>query len=149
MLKKNQIEIMVAVVLGVVLVALAVGKFFPRQPPSTSGLKGMAVGTISPAKTKSEQDSNGPLYVVLHQATKDFKFSRDPFNPPPVVPTEGPVKLNLMGILWDPQQPTAIINNEIVQIGSKIAGHVVVDIQESKVIVNDRGNNLELTIPKF
>lgn len=145
MLKKNQIEMIVTVVLGVALLALAIEKFVPRQQ-SVSGAKAAAV---SNAKSQTETDSSGPLYVILYQATKDFIFRRDPFNPPPLVSLDGPVKFVLMGIAWDPQTPRAIINNAIVQIGSTIADHVVVDIQENKVILNDGSSDLELTIPKF
>ncbi|OGX32807.1 MAG: hypothetical protein A2787_07475 [Omnitrophica WOR_2 bacterium RIFCSPHIGHO2_01_FULL_48_9] len=143
---KNKIQIAVTIVLGVVLIALAVGKF---SLPSPQELTPTAAARIALQPNANEPDLSGPLYLVLHQATKDLAFSRDPFNPLPVVPVDGPVKINLMGIVWDPQKPTAIINNEIVQIGSVIAEHVVIDIQENKVIVNDGSSDIELTIPKF
>ena len=108
---KNKIQIAVTIVLGVVLIALAVGKF---SLPSPQELTPTAAARIALQPNANEPDLSGPLYLVLHQATKDLAFSRDPFNPLPVVPVDGPVKINLMGIVWDPQKPTAIINNEIV-----------------------------------
>lgn len=138
---------MAVVILSIVLIALAVEKFVPRQPMAGASVtKAMAA---PPADPMADMDSRRPLYIILHQATKDLAFPRDPFNPAPLVPADGPVQLNLMGIVWDQKKPSAIINNEIVQIGSTIANHIVVDIQENKVIVNDGSSDLELTIPEF
>lgn len=70
-------------------------------------------------------------------AKTDFiAWGRNPF-----VQKESPgakvSKLVLGGIMWNVENPKAMINNEIVGIGDKVGGNTVVDIKKNSVTVND------------
>lgn len=58
----------------------------------------------------------------------------------------GIVNLKLDGIIWDRQQPLAVINGRVLEIGGRIEGNTVVDIKEDRVILNNGSNNLELKL---
>ncbi len=82
-------------------------------------------------------------YDRAEEEVKNMVIERDPFSPP-VRPVRD--SFILSGILWDERNPTAVINNEIVQIGQKINGKTIVDIQKSKVIVNEGKENIEIKL---
>ena len=72
-------------------------------------------------------------------------WKRSPFIPTDVAAREVPT-LALSGIFWDEKKPTAIIDDEIVTVGSRIGDAVVVDIQKGFVKLNDGANDFELTL---
>ena len=72
-------------------------------------------------------------------------WKRSPFIPTDVAAKEVPT-LALSGIFWDEKKPTAIIDDEIVTVGSKIGDAVIVDIQKGSVRLNDGANDFELTL---
>lgn len=55
-------------------------------------------------------------------------------------------KLVLNGIMWDKENPLAVINDEVVKIGAEIGKNTVVDIKEDSVILNDGTNNFKLRL---
>jgi hypothetical protein len=68
--------------------------------------------------------------------SQQLVFQRDPFFP--AVPrTAGGSKPILMGIVWDQEKPTAIINGEIVEKGKKFSKYTVLDIQRDRVTISD------------
>ena len=50
----------------------------------------------------------------------------------------------LNGILWDESKPTAIINNEIVQVGQSVNGKVIIRIQKDRDLLSDGSKEFEL-----
>ena len=56
------------------------------------------------------------------------------------------IELNLAGITFSSRIPTAIINDDIVRIGSKIGSFTVKDIQPGLVLLNDGDNEFELWV---
>jgi len=52
--------------------------------------------------------------------------------------------IRLQGIIWDKENPTAIIGDNIVGIGDKIDSKTVVDIKQDHVILNDGTKDIEL-----
>lgn len=52
----------------------------------------------------------------------------------------------LSGILWDRGNPQAVINGEIVDIGTKAGLYTVVDIQNDRVILNDGAKDFEIIL---
>jgi hypothetical protein len=54
--------------------------------------------------------------------------------PTAIFPTQS---LSLNGILWDPNTPLAIIDNETVGLGDSLDGWEVVEIQKTKVILSN------------
>ncbi len=86
--------------------------------------------------------------AVLKRTAKrtDFEsWERNPFTPKAIV-TKKVTGLILSGILWDEGNPSAIIDDEIVNIGSRIGGVVVVDITKRGVHLNDGVNDFDLSL---
>ncbi|MFH1202138.1 MAG: hypothetical protein V1674_04530 [Candidatus Omnitrophota bacterium] len=54
--------------------------------------------------------------------------------------------LNLAGVLWDKDNPQAIINGRIVGKGDEIEGFKVIEITKDKVILSDGANRVELRL---
>lgn len=80
-------------------------------------------------------------------AKTDFvSWSRNPFVPKRASAKKVVTKFILNGIMWDKENPLAIINDEVVKIGAKIGENTVVDIKEDGVILNDGINNFELRL---
>jgi hypothetical protein len=46
-------------------------------------------------------------------------------------------EIRLQGILWDPQVPTAIVNNRVVSQGDSLGRWELVEIQKDRVILSD------------
>jgi hypothetical protein len=66
-------------------------------------------------------------------------WGRDPFFFEPSSAAGGIEGFVLNGIVWDAQNPYAIINDNIVKIGDKIGDMVVVGINEKSVVLEESG----------
>ena len=98
-------------------------------------------------KTSANHSDPLELFTRLEEETKTLEVKRDPFFKQPAEITNKPFlssEFYLSGIVWDKDNPTAIINNKIVKIGAEIAGSTVVNIKEDRVILNDGIRNFEL-----
>jgi hypothetical protein len=57
----------------------------------------------------------------------------------------GPAPLRVEGIFWDRTRPMALINGDIVELGSRVRDGKVVDIQPSSVTIEIKGKQTVLT----
>ena len=71
-------------------------------------------------------------------------WGRNPFMSSLAV-SQGPT---LDGILWDVNNPVAIVNGEIAGKGDSVGPYVVVEVQPDRVILNDGGKDIELRLEK-
>ena len=55
---------------------------------------------------------------------------------------------DLSGILWDPSQPIAIINGQMLRVGDEVEGYRVTAITQDTVSISDGGQVLKLAIPQ-
>ena len=55
-------------------------------------------------------------------------------------------ELTLNGILWDDQNPQALIGDHIVRKGDTIGPSIIIDIRPDSVILNNGIENLELKV---
>ncbi len=62
------------------------------------------------------------------------------------VETGQPESYSLNGILWDPQMPTAVVNNRVLGVGDRIGSWKVVRIQKDRVVLSDGHSTQELTV---
>ena len=79
---------------------------------------------------------------------------RDPFEP--LVTSTGELRtprsgnvtgmLHLEGVLWDPQQPMAIVNGTVLRVGDEVEGYHLVEIRPEAIVV-DGGEAGRLVIP--
>ncbi|MEE9613792.1 MAG: hypothetical protein V3W31_02420 [Thermodesulfobacteriota bacterium] len=71
-------------------------------------------------------------------------WGRDPFVPPSK-DVEAP-EMNLLGIFYNSENPSAIIDNKIVYIGSVIGDQKIIDIRKSHVILLGNGEKTRLEL---
>ena len=72
--------------------------------------------------------------------------NRDPFSAAKAVPAEEK-GLSLDGISWDPDNPVAVIDDEVVGVGGEVAGHKVLSITPHEVVLSDGLKEVKLTLP--
>ena len=65
---------------------------------------------------------------------------------PPEVTIKEFTGLSLNGIVWDEENPKAIINGAIIGIGDKLGVNTIVDIKKDRVILNDGAADFELIL---
>lgn len=124
------------------------------SPPAASAVQPQSGTTAASAEHQPGAQpvpvmSSEPLYVRFQKETEGLELIRDPFSKQAITPTavKGKVSsLQLNGIAWDEERPTAIINNEIAEVGSQIDEYTVVEIRKDRVILSDGEQNLVLTI---
>lgn len=130
-------KIIILAVLCVIAIFTITRNIRPR-PVADEGA-GLAGGVLP--------DISGDPAVLKRTAKRtDFEsWERNPFSPKVVV-TRKATGLILSGILWDDGNPSAIIDDEIVNIGSRIGSVVVVDITRKSVRLNDGVNDFDLSL---
>ena len=140
---KKKIEILSTVALVVVLVLLLTHTFKQVK------------GKVAPfaAQFNKTAYQPGPLagikVAVVKENEKELEWGRDPF-----VLTEvsdestRPKTLKLMGITYDDKggKIMAIIDDEIVKVGSKAGKFIVKEIYKDRVILNDGQNDVTLKL---
>ncbi len=109
-------------------------KSFETSLPKLSG------ASIVPDVPKS-------LFVKLDEMSRDVPVVRDPFSKPiDVVQTEVKKKMILTGIIWDQNQPAAIINDVLVTVGGTVDGRTITAIDKDRVVVEEDGEEQELFV---
>ncbi|MDD5090606.1 MAG: type II secretion system protein N [Candidatus Wallbacteria bacterium] len=85
---------------------------------------------VSDQKNEAEQPTNS------HRAGKSQQE------------TAVPVQITLTGILTGYNENLAIVNREIVHVGDYISGAEVVEIYNDRILLNQKGEILEITLAK-
>jgi len=126
----------------IVLIILAVIAIFSLFHGVTSVPKGRrAQAPIYMAKGIEPQN----IIILKKRRAKRTNFiswGKNPF----LLEKSSIIASGLSGILWDKENPKAIINEAIVGIGDKVGGSIVKDITKDKVILNDGANDFELRL---
>ncbi len=52
----------------------------------------------------------------------------------------------LSGILWDPQSPSAIVDNHLIHVGDRVGGWRVQEIRQDRVVLSDGTSTQTLTL---
>jgi type II secretory pathway component PulC len=107
-------------------------------------------GITKSSKTKRKESS---FKIDFEKKDRDFKgrkktvysqWGRSPFLPSEYIKKTTSLVLN--GILWDRDNPQAVINGKIVKVGSKIDSKEVIEIKEDRVILSDGTKIFELKL---
>lgn len=100
------------------------------------GKKALLTGEVRPQITFAARRAKRSIYK---------SWGRDPFSLPgaSVKKFKGFI---LNGILWDKENPMAIINNRIVKAGDSISGSVVIGIKEDRVVLTDGATEFDLIL---
>lgn len=139
-MRKNGKLILLIALSALAVIFLIYGIVTP--PPSRRG-----VSTPAP---EAAAGNSGPFkdLVPLERTAKRSEVvvsSRNPFTMEAVAFQRlGPMTLN--GIVWDEKNPKAVINDRIVGVGEVIGGRKVVKIEQTRVVLNDGANQMELRL---
>ena len=143
---RPQQQLIVFGVLLVVMVAVYTTAFRPRAPEPTSGRVAVAEAptvppgqeaTIAIAQPSQQREAQRQRVLLL-------AWRRDPFTRGAGI---GEVSgLTLTGILWDPNEPIAVINGQTVQVGDEVDGYQIVAISHDRVSLTDGTPTLQLSI---
>ncbi len=126
---------------GILFVILVVAIFSAVRSTKKSRTTKPVAGFASQGGTSGGSEAN--FYQQLLKESKTYSAQRDPFSRQLRPSAKG---LSLNGIAWDQKNPTAIVNNEIVQIGSEISGYIVEDILKDRVILTSEEQTIELML---
>ena len=126
----------VLIIIFLFFVIHAVTKKQVQQPGDKAKLAPAEI--ISPEKDKQKE-----LFLKLAEEIKNVELKRDPFAP---VSKQASHELSLNGIVWDQENPLAIINDTIVKVGSAVDGNTIVDIQENSVTLTNGSRTLKLEL---
>ena len=84
-----------------------------------------------------------PQRESQHQRAMLLAWRRDPFTRGAIGEVSG---LTLSGVLWDANQPIAIINGQMVHVGEELEGYRVTEITQDHVSVTDGPQTFQLKI---
>lgn len=140
-MKKNTVEIVITSILAIILIIAVVNIFKTKKKISSKRIA--KVVATEEAQPQKKIVTTKKTFKALEDRAKDLKWERDPFvyKPRSIKLTEG---FRLEGIVWDEEDPKAVINGNILSIGDKIDGKEIVDIRKDGVTLDDGKNILEL-----
>ena len=150
--KKQQLIFLV--VLVVIMAAVYVRALRPASSRRESaGATGARV-PVAPSAAAAEPAAGGTISLELsaesgpRQAQREhaarLAWGRDPFTGGSAGEEVGGFALS--GILWDPSQPIAIINGQMLRVGDEVEGYRVTAITQDTVSISDGGQALKLAI---
>lgn len=134
---ENKNKVIILIVL-VVIAIFSIGRNIIA--PSMNRGTGDSAGTISMADVKDM-----PIPKRSARRSSHESWPRSPFMPKPELTKEVP-KLTLTGIFWDKENPSAIIDDEIVTVNSRVGDATVLKIEKKSVTLSDGIRNFELTL---
>lgn len=144
MLKKEKIQISVTAGLILVLLFLIINTAGKASQKKSSEMK--SVGA-SESKSSQNRPSVKELFDIQEKEANALELKRNPFAPAPIISTESAAPtIQLNGIIWDKVNPTAIINGDIVKVGSKVGDNIVVAITPNSVTLNDGNREYKLQL---
>ena len=143
---RPQKQLLILGVLGVVMVAVYARAFRRAPPQPASGRVDVAVEPpVSPVQeTTLAVIQPSEQREVQRQRALLLAWRRDPFTRGAAM--EEMSGLTLSGILWDPNQPIAIINGQMVHVGEEHDGYRIVEIVEDHVSITDGTQIFQLQI---
>lgn len=118
---KPQQQLAILVALGAVMIVVSATPFGP---------------------VSSEAAAQGRQAQREHEASLTWR--RDPFTRGGSA--AGVRGLTLSGILWDPQKPIAILNEQMVSVGDEVDDYQVLDIRPDRVLLTDGTETIQLLI---
>jgi hypothetical protein len=143
-MQKEQKKIVILIMLGIVAVCSLA---YSISSPIKKKKRHNKVGQMIQKKAKNIVNF-GKRKIVLGKGGRKSTYSiwqRNPFSLPPASAIKIE-KLRLKGILWDENNPQAIVNDYIVGIGDKIGDNTVCAINQNCIIINNSTSSFELTM---
>ncbi|MFH0763584.1 MAG: hypothetical protein V1927_01090 [Candidatus Omnitrophota bacterium] len=140
----NNKKVIILIVLGIAAVfSLIRGITAParaRRAISVSGTPDII------RQNENTPDVNEPAEIKRRAVRTKFKsWARSPFAPGGFSKSTSS-SLSLGGIMWNAENPKAMIGDMIVKKGDKVGDYVVIQVRKDSVILNDGSKNIELKL---
>ncbi len=87
-----------------------------------------------------------PVIIQRVEDEEDLSWGRCPFSGKVYYGESKALDLKLSGVLWDQDNPQAIINGEILEVGQRIGKFTIIEIHSEGVIISDGTSKFELKI---
>lgn len=102
--------------------------------------------TYTAQATKPQTSSSQGATFTQRRAKKSqfASWKRSPFMPSSTLTVSPAIVLG--GIMWDKNNPKAMIGDAIVKKGDRVGSYTVIDIQKTSVILNDGIKDIELRL---
>lgn len=100
----------------------------------------------SEATIKLRQIKDDKFYERFSRVAERLPLDRDPFSFAFTGPKSSRDGLELSGILWEGEKPTAIINQTFVNVGDTTDQFSVIKILQDRVVLKDRTGEFELRL---
>ncbi|MEE8359343.1 MAG: hypothetical protein V3S04_00285 [Candidatus Omnitrophota bacterium] len=136
---KKRGELIMVAVLVFILLALSINaysKYMKRASKAAPVLQGLIADETMPVVVKTSKA----------QAVKKLTWGRDPFRLLKTKAKANTRDLILNGVIWDQDNPYAIINGEVVVSGDYIESNLVVYIGKRGVILDSGSEQFELKV---
>jgi hypothetical protein len=115
-------------------------------PPSSSPQGALAKLGFGEQVIKLKHIKDDKLYDRLSRAADMLPLDRDPFSFAYTGPKSSRDGLELAGILWEGDKPTAIIGQSFYNIGDSDDLFTVVSILQDRVVLKDKSGEFELRL---
>ncbi|MBU1147881.1 MAG: hypothetical protein KKD11_05950 [Candidatus Omnitrophica bacterium] len=139
--KKERMELTITGIGVIFLIFLVLGNVQKIQAKKRSMAKSGAAITSSMSAPISFEAPE------IEESTIKEGWGRDPFslgaNTPEDIGFEG---LAVNGIMWDEDNPLAIINDDVVKVGDMLGGLKVVEITKTSVVMEQNGERHTLNL---
>jgi len=138
-IKNKKLTILIVLLIGAVI-SITYGVTAPVRP------KGKLAAKEYDITHKIKKPREDTILTGRYMKRSDYKeWGRNPF----AIDTEEEIAqtgLVLSGIFWDYRNPSAIVNDDIVTVGSVIDGSTVVAIERKKVVLDGAAGKIELLL---
>lgn len=140
-MEKKKIELIITIGLCVVFI-LALSNSIRKIKSKFAAPIQQAV----PEAEQPQQQLKAPLDVSVKD--DDAQWVRDPFSGKIYSGKEEIIDLRLSGIIWDAQNPRALINDSVVGEGGSIGQFKVIKIFKDKVQLGIGNRTFEIKLPQ-
>jgi len=131
-MKKNTLELIISGVLVFILIILAASQLKRASKRRTVRAENVKSVQESAVSSPMEAASSETIFSYC----ENLQWGRDPFTKVEEKRAEF-INLVVEGIIWDKDNPQAMISGEVVKVGGKVGDKTVVVIKESCVILSD------------
>lgn len=147
--KKDKIELTITLILIVILIMFSVA-LSRRKRASQSPSRRIAQRIFSAVRNfkHDPQRNKGTPFIWEKRTGEIIEVKRNPFFFGSSNNNQGVSVSDLLlkGIIWDPDKPSAIINERVVGIGDVIVDFKVTQITQDSVILENEKSKLELKL---
>lgn len=146
MSKKEKIQLGIT---GVFLILLAVVLLGPLSVTREEGVFPFGPGLDDFGQDFYQERLEGKnLYRLAEKSLEGISFERDPFSEHRRGRREKAERpgLALLGIVWDKDNPRAILNDFMVEVGDSVEGKEVVEIGRDYIILFDGESQQKLSL---